>query len=369
MNKMMNLKGILGEEKSREEVMREICKNTPVYYEFLDWKEAFQEQFVQFCMGVRGMKMTYDSFFKYIFDAEVHPERLSRMLSQIIGRPLAVKRMLPIEHRRISEKGSLLILDIIVEFETGELADVEIQKTGYLFPGQRASCYASDMVMRQYERQKSVCGDAFTYFDMKKVYTIVLMEDSAKEFTNVKDIYLHRGKWKFDSGLEMELLQEFFFIALDNFFKIEDNKNDTKDMSELEAWLYFIGSDKPEHIWRVVENYPWFAELYEEVAYFRYHPEEAIKMFSDALRKLDENTVNFMIDEMKEELEEMKRKVEEKKAILNEKDRELSEKDRELSEKDRELSEKDRKLENMAQELERRNKEIEELKKANMSLV
>lgn len=37
MNKMMNLKGILGEEKSREEVMREICKNTPVYYEFLDW--------------------------------------------------------------------------------------------------------------------------------------------------------------------------------------------------------------------------------------------------------------------------------------------------------------------------------------------
>lgn len=204
---------------------------------------------------------------------------------------------------------------------------------------------------------------------MKKVYTIVLMEDSAKEFTNVKDIYLHRGKWKFDSGLEMELLQEFFFIALDNFFEIEDNKNDTKDMSGLEAWLYFIGSDKPEHIWRVVENYPWFAELYEEVAYFRYHPEEAIKMFSDALRKLDENTVNFMIDEMKEELEEMKRKVEEKKAILNEKDRELSEKDRELSEKDRELSEKDRKLENMAQELERQNKEIEELKKANMSLV
>lgn len=37
-------------------------------------------------------------------------------------------------------------------------------------------------------------------------------------------------------------------------------------------------------------------------------------MFSDALRKLDENTVNFMIDEMKEELEEMKRKVEEKKS-------------------------------------------------------
>ena len=55
-------KMILGEEKSREEVMREIRKNPVVYSKFLDLKQVFQEQFVQFCMGVRGMKMTYDTF-------------------------------------------------------------------------------------------------------------------------------------------------------------------------------------------------------------------------------------------------------------------------------------------------------------------
>ena len=36
-------KMILGEEKSREEVMREIRKNPVVYSKFLDLKQVFQE--------------------------------------------------------------------------------------------------------------------------------------------------------------------------------------------------------------------------------------------------------------------------------------------------------------------------------------
>ena len=104
MGKQITMQEILGKEKTREEVLWEVNRNPAVYALFRDMdNETFREHFIQFCMGVRGVKMTYDSFFKYIFDAEVHPERLSRMLSQIIGRPLKVKRMLPVEHRRISE--------------------------------------------------------------------------------------------------------------------------------------------------------------------------------------------------------------------------------------------------------------------------
>lgn len=66
--------------------------------------------------------------------------------------------MLPNERQRITDVGSLMIMDVLVEFETGELADVEIQKIGCRFPGQRASCYSSDMVMRQYERVKGIKG-------------------------------------------------------------------------------------------------------------------------------------------------------------------------------------------------------------------
>ena len=252
------------------------------------------------------------------------------MLTQIIERPLVVKRMLPTEHRLISDKGSLLFLDIIVEFENGELADVEIQKVGFYFPGQRASCYAADMVMRQYERQRSLRGDDFTYQDMKKVYTIVIVEKHSKEMKEIENEYLHRGEWKFDTGLKLDLLEEYFFISLENFFKIEDNKEDTKRLSELEAWMYFIGSDNPEHIQKVIENFPWFAELYEDVAYFRHHPEEAIGMFSEALRKLDENTINFMIDDMKGEIDGLKK--------------ELADRDKELADKDRKLLEQEQKI-------------------------
>lgn len=211
MVKINDLSEVLGTEKSREDVVKEIKRNIAVYPTFLDLKREYQEEFIQFCMGVRGVKMTYDPFFKHIFNPERHPERLSEMLTAIIGRPLKVKRALPLEHMRITEKGALVILDIIVEFDTGELGDVEIQKIGYLFPGQRASCYASDMVMRQYEREKSIRGEKFTYRDLKKVYTIVLMEKSSKEFHDLSEQYIHCGKVQFETGLELEFLQEYYF--------------------------------------------------------------------------------------------------------------------------------------------------------------
>ncbi len=103
-------------------------------------------------------------------------------------------------------------------------------------------------------------------------------------------------------------------------------------MSELEAWLYFIGSDRVEHIYKVIESYPWFAELYREINEFRYHPEEAIRMFSDALRIMDRNTVQYMIDEEKQE-----RKKAEKRAAKAEEERD--EEIRRVSEKEREIEE------------------------------
>lgn len=66
------------------------------------------------------------------------------------------------------------------------------------------------------------------------------------------------------------------------------------------AVFYWI--DKPEDIRRVIQKFPKFEEMYREVSVFRYHLEEAVEMFSDALRKLDENTINYMINILKEKL-------------------------------------------------------------------
>lgn len=54
-------------------------------------------------------------------------------------------------------------------------------------------------------------------------------------------------------------------------------------------------------------------------------------MFSEALRKLDENTVNYMIDELKKERDEAVTALAEKNAALSKKDAALSEKDAEIA--------------------------------------
>ena len=54
-------------------------------------------------------------------------------------------------------------------------------------------------------------------------------------------------------------------------------------------------------------------------------------MFSEALRKLDENTVNYMIDELKKERDEAVTALAEKNVALSKKDVALSEKDAEIA--------------------------------------
>lgn len=45
----------------------------------------------------------------------------------------------------------------------------------------------------------------------------MLVENSSSEFHRIPDQYIHRSSQKFDTGLELNLLQEYIFIALDIF--------------------------------------------------------------------------------------------------------------------------------------------------------
>ncbi len=46
-------------------------------------------------------------------------------------------------------------MDIVVELSTGSIANVQVQKLGHAFPGQRCACYSADLLLRQYKRVKS----------------------------------------------------------------------------------------------------------------------------------------------------------------------------------------------------------------------
>ena len=84
--------------------------------------------------------MLYDSFFKEIMNPEYDPERLNNFLSLLIGQNVRLKEILPVDSTHMSDESSLLSMDILVELEDGTLADLEVQKIGYLFPGQRSAC-------------------------------------------------------------------------------------------------------------------------------------------------------------------------------------------------------------------------------------
>ena len=122
---------------------------------------------------------------------DTRPERLNDFLSEILGRKIKILKVLPNESARIASESSLLIMDIVVQFEDGSIANVEVQKVGYLFPGQRCACYSSDLLLRQYKRIRLELGKSFTYKEIQKVYTIVLFEKSSAAFHKFSDEFIY----------------------------------------------------------------------------------------------------------------------------------------------------------------------------------
>ncbi len=118
--------------------------------------EDQKENFLSICTRSKGVKMLYDCYFKEILNPEYTPERLSALLSIIIRKKVTVKYQLPNDNTRIGDELSLVITDIVVELEDGTLANIEVQKLGYAFTGERASCYSADLLLRQYKRVAEV---------------------------------------------------------------------------------------------------------------------------------------------------------------------------------------------------------------------
>lgn len=209
------------------------------------------------------------------------------------------------------------------------IANLEIQKIGYKFPGERSACYSADLLLRQYKRVRSRHKKKFVYKDIKKVYTIVLFEQSPSAFKHFPETYLHYFEQRSDTGLKIDLLQKYLFVPLDIFREIQHNRN-IRIENRLEAWLTFLCMDEPDAIISIMEKYPDFKAMYEQIYDICQNIEEVMGMFSKELRELDKNTVQLMIDEMQEELNQEKRKVEQRDFELDEERQKVKQKDREL---------------------------------------
>ena len=341
--------------REREDIKQEIYENPKLLEKYREWDEEQQEEFLDYCTGVKGVKILYDAFFKEIMNPENTPERLNELLSLLLGQSVTIKRVLPGDSTRLADEQSLLIMDILVELADTSLANVEVQKIGYSFPGQRSACYSSDLLLRQYKRVKGEKKKAFSYKDIKSVYTIVFFETSIKEFHEYPQNYIHKFKQQSDTGLELELLQKYVFIPLDIFRGIYHNNLRNKT----EAWLTFLSTDEPEIIIELISQYPEFKEMYEEIYVMCQNVEKVMEMFSKELIQLDRNTVQYMIDEMQDTIDVQKEELEAKQETIDTQKGELEQQKATISTQKNELEEQKTTINTQKEELEAKQNTID----------
>ena len=174
------------------------------------------------------------------------------------------------------------------------------------------------------------------------------MEESSPEFKAVFPNYIHREITSYDSGAQVKSLFQTIYISLDTFHSVVQNIS-----TKLEAWLMFLSSDRPADIVRLVSAYPEFLPCYHDIIEFRRNPKELIFMYSEALAILDHNTIVYMVDQQRKEIEELKEKMSALAAekdsalatVLSEKEQALAEKECAFLEKEQALAEKEIALE------------------------
>lgn len=352
MRKEGNCKGVLADYfpmiQTKEEIRKRIDEKPDLKNTFCQWNADAQEEFLEFCSGEKGLKVVYDGVFKEVFNPETAPERLEALLSLVLKREVRIETVLPNDSVRLGAESSLLYTDIIVQQTDGSLSNVEIQKIGYAFPGERCACYSADHVLRQYKRVRGERNKGFDYRKIKKVYTVVFFEHSPKEFWNFPKEYLHSFRQQSNTGLKMELLQEYYFVPLDIYRKNMDNK---PIRDELEAWLAFLSYDEPERILELITQYPKFKAMYQDIYEMCMNMERVMSMYSKELEELDRNTVLYMIDEMQAEIDLKREELEQTQGKLDRAQGELEQTQGELDRAQGELEQTQGELEQTQGEL------------------
>ena len=309
--------------RTKEEVLKEIENNSKLKEIYENWQEDEREEFLAFVTGTKGVKMMYDFISKAILNPEIYEERVEEFLSLLLQQKVKILEVLPNEETGLSDGYSILIMDIVVELENGSIVNLEIQKNGYMFPGERSACYSADLLLRQYRRvrKKNKQEGKKTkscYRDIKDVYTIVLFETSPSQLHKFRDVYLHHFEQKSDTGAEMNLLQKYLFVTLDNFRSIKHNKSSKMIINNrLEAWLAFMCMDEPDDILSIIEKYSDFKEMYEQIYVICRDLDEVMGMFSKELQELDRNSVELMVDEMQKDLDKTREELEDGVEILH----------------------------------------------------
>ena len=320
-----------------------LCLST---YQYLKKNAEWVGRYEDFLKGRRSLPLLYDPFFKKIFNPVERRDRLSELVSCLLGQKVTVLEVFPNEDSQFL--GVMIIMDMVVLMADGSIANIEIQKISYDFPAERISCYSADLVLRQYKmitgkNANSMNGSSKpSYKDMRKVHTIILFEDSNKSLISDIDkaLYFHVGKTKFNTGIKIELLQDFVLVSLDTFkkYRYSDIKEGRTEITDYDydssqynnalvsekmkrdrlKFLSLFVAETPQEIDRLVEIFPDLESVRRDINEYLERPGEVLSMFSEALRILDRNTAELMVDRMKDEIVDLQEQKDELTGHINE---------------------------------------------------
>lgn len=233
-----------------------------------------------------------------------------------------------------------VIFDLLVQFEDGSIANVEIQRMGIAMPSKRSAVYSADIVSRQFATAREQCKADVDYDMIQPVYTIIIFEKSNGVFLE-SDKYIHHFQQRSDTGIEMEFLQYYDYICLDIF-----KEKHPRTAGELEKWLNFLSIEDVSEMEQFLLDNPSFQDVYDCAILMLKDREGLLKMISDFWAKEDviaslERTNKSINKRLKKENEEYKRQLEKSQSELVEAEEELRKKDTEIKRLQTLLNEKE----------------------------
>ena len=75
---------------TRKEVLQEIHKKKRLFRIYRGWTNKQQTEFLDFCTGVKGVKILSDGIFKEVIDPETVPQYLNEILSLLLNRKVEI---------------------------------------------------------------------------------------------------------------------------------------------------------------------------------------------------------------------------------------------------------------------------------------
>ena len=90
--------------RTQGEVLSELRENTKLWKTFCEWEGKYQQEYLDICTGVKGVKLLYDTYFKAVMNPDTRPERLNDFLSEILGKKVKILKYCQMNLHKLQRK-------------------------------------------------------------------------------------------------------------------------------------------------------------------------------------------------------------------------------------------------------------------------